>query len=603
MATPAPPRPPADDRENRYQRLIRTGIALSAERNHKRLIEIILLEAKEMSRAEGGTVYLLTEDGNDLRFVIMHNDVLGIALGGTTGNDIPFAPLRLRDDAGTPNHRNVATHAALSGRTVVIDDAYEVGEFDFGGTREFDARTGYRSTSFLAVPLKNHLGEVVGVVQLINARTPVGQVCAFPPDIVPLIEALAALAAVALDNQVLIEAQKTLFKSLVEMIANAIDAKSPYTGGHCRRVPELAAMLARAANEATEGPFAGFSLVGEEWYELEVAAGLHDCGKVTTPEHVVDKAVKLEAVYNRIHEIRTRFEVLKRDAEIDYLRAVLAGGDKAALAATRDARLARLDDDFAFVAECNTGGETMAPERIDRLTQIAATPWMRTLDDSLGLSREEQSRFAPHRVPPPAAETLLADKPQHIIKHYGEPIADDNPWGFKLRPTAARSNLGELYNLSIRAGTLTPEDRSSINDHIVQTVIMLEALPFPRTLRRVPEWAANHHEKMDGTGYPRGLRLDEMSIPARMMAVADIFEALTAGDRPYKPRKPLSEAIGIMAAMAKNQHIDPDLFALFLSAGVHLSYARKFLSPDQIDEVDISRHLADLGKLRACEPR
>ena len=185
--------------------------------------------------------------------------------------------------------------------------------------------------------------------------------------------------------------------------------------------------------------------------------------------------------------------------------------------------------------------------------------------------------------------------------HYGEPIADDNPWGFKIKPTAARSNLGELYNLSIRTGTLTPEDRYSINDHIVQTVIMLEALPFPQALRRVPEWAANHHEKMDGTGYPRGLRLDEMSIPARMMAIADIFEALTAGDRPYKPPKPLSEAIGIMVAMARNQHIDCDLLALFLSAGVHLSYAQKFLSPDQIDEVDISRHLAELGKLQARE--
>ncbi len=595
MVTPAPASPPLDDRDYRYRRLIQTGIALSAERNHKRLIEKILLEAKEMSRAEGGTVYLLTADGAGLRFEIVHNDRLGIAMGGTTGNEIPFAPLRLRTESGGPNHRNVATHAALTGSTVVIDDAYEVGEFDFSGTREFDARSGYRSTSFLAVPLKNHLGEVTGVVQLINARAADGQVTVFQPDIVPVIEALAALAAVALDNQVLIEAQKTLFKSLVEMIANAIDAKSPYTGGHCRRVPDLTAMLARAAHDATDGPFAGFSLSDEEWYELEVAAGLHDCGKVTTSEHVVDKAVKLETIYNRIHEIRTRFEVLKRDAEIDYLRALLDGGDKAALAAERDARLARLDKDFAFVAECNVGSEFMAPERIERLRRIAATTWVRTLDDTLGLSRDEENRRGAHRVPPPAIEPLLADKPHHVIKHFKEPVPDNNPWGFKVKPPANRFNLGELHNLSIPAGTLTAEDRYHINDHILQTVMMLEALPFPRNLRRVPEWASNHHEKMDGTGYPRRLRRHEMSLPSRMMAIADIFEALTANDRPYKPQKTLSEAIRIMSDMARNQHIDPDLFRLFLTAGIHLRYAREFLSPDQIDEVDVARHLHTLA--------
>jgi HD domain-containing protein len=340
----------------------------------------------------------------------------------------------------------------------------------------------------------------------------------------------------------------------------AIDARSPYTGGHCQRVPELTNMLARAADAVTEGPLTDFHLTELEWYELEVACGLHDCGKVTTRGFVVDKATKLETIYNRIHEIRTRFEIVKRDAEIEYLRGVKAGGDEPTLHSARDARLAELDEDFAFVAECNIGGEFMAPEKISRLQRIAGITWQRTLDDRLGLSWEESARQPQTRVSLPATEHLLADKTSHIIEHDAAPLAPDNPWGFVVKPPPHQANLGEIYNLSIRRGTLTEEERYHINDHIVQTIIMLEALPYPKHLRRVPEWAGGHHEKMDGTGYPRGLKRDQMSIPARIMMIADIFEALTARDRPYKAHKMLSECITIMARMSREGHIDPDLF-------------------------------------------
>ena len=407
----------------------------------------------------------------------------------------------------------------------------------------------------------------------------------------PLIEALASQAAVALDNQMLIDAQRTLFRAVLKVFAGAIDAKSSYTGGHCHRVPELTNMLARAADAETAGPLADFHLTELEWYELEVAGGLHDCGKVTTREFVVDKATKLETIYNRIHEIRTRFEIVKRDAEIAYLQAVMAGGDEPALRAARDARLAELDDDFAFVAECNMGGEFMAPEKIGRLQRIAEITWLRTLDDRLGLSWEESARQPQTRATLPAVEHLLADKPSHLIAHDGPPLAPDNPWGFVVKPPAYKANLGEVYNLSIRRGTLNDEERYHINDHIVQTIIMLEALPYPKHLRRVPEWAGGHHEKMDGTGYPRGLKRDQMSVPARIMMIADIFEALTARDRPYKARKMLSECIDIMARMSGEGHIDPDLFALFLNSGVYRDYADIFMLPDQIDEVDIARYL------------
>jgi HD-GYP domain-containing protein (c-di-GMP phosphodiesterase class II) len=584
--------PKADQREIRYRRLIELGIALSAERQHKRLMELILKGAKELTHADGGTLYLHNQDQGCLEFAIVLNDTLGIALGGTTGKPITFPPLALHDKEGKPNKKNVSTAAALTGKTVVVDDAYDTTSFDFSGTKGFDANTGYHSKSFLTVPLKNHDGDVVGVLQLINARADDGTVIPFPAENIGLVEALASQAAVALDNQMLLEAQKRLFTSFIEVIANAIDAKSPYTGGHCRRVPALTNMLTKAATEASHGIFADFDLTEDEWYELEVAGGLHDCGKVTTPEYVVDKATKLETIYNRIHEIRSRFEIVKRDAEIAYWRGVAEGGDKARLASERDARLKQLDEDFAFVAECNVGGEFMAPEKVERLKQIATTTWLRTLDDSIGLSWEEGQRKAKEKPVLPVMEHLLSDKPEHVVPHDKPAMTPDNPWGFKIRPPAQKFNLGEVYNLSVGRGTLTAEDRFHINDHIVQTIIMLEALPFPKNLKRVPEWAGGHHEKLDGTGYPKGLVKDQMSIPARAMAIADIFEALTARDRPYKTPKKLSECIKILSFMKRDSHIDPDLFNLFLSSGVYKEYAQAFLTPDQIDDVDISQYLS-----------
>ncbi len=586
---------PKDKGADAYLRLIEIGIALSAERDHNRLMERILLEAKDLCNADGGTLYLVADDSG-LEFEIMRTDSLQIALGGTTGKPITFPPVRLFDPkTGEPNHKNVATHVALSGNTINIPDAYKAKDFDFSGTKKFDEGTGYRSRSFLTVPLKNHDGDVIGVLQLLNAQDgETGEVVPFSKDIQPLVEALTSQAAMALDNQHLIEAQKKLLDSIIELIASAIDAKSPYTGGHCQRVPELTKMLVGAACESRDPLFRDFDLTEEEWYELHIAAWLHDCGKVTTPEYVVDKATKLETIYDRIHEIRTRFEVAKRDAEIDYLKAMLDGKEDAKkLEGRRDERLAQLDDDFAFVAECNIGGEFMAPERIERIKEIAGQTWTRTLDDRLGVSQAERKRrgAAPDN-PPPVEETLLADRAEHIIhREPGEGLGDDNPFDFRLDMPEHKYNFGEIHNLCILRGTLTAEERFKINDHIVQTIVMLEQLPFPKHLSRVPEYAGGHHETMIGTGYPRKLSKDDMSIPARIMAIADIFEALTAADRPYKPSKTLSESIRIMSFMKKDQHIDEDLFRLFLESGVYKDYAERFLMPEQIDEVDVSQYL------------
>ncbi len=579
-----------------FQRLIEIGIALSSERNHDRLMEQILLEAKDICNADGGTLYLRTEDDR-LKFVIMRTDSLEIALGGTTGKDITFPPLPLYDaETGEANHKNVATHVALTGDSINIKDAYDSTDFDFSGTKKFDEGTGYRSKSFLTVPLKNHQDEIIGVLQLLNAQdSETGDVIEFQATIQPLVEALTSQAAVALDNNMLLEAQKALFRSFIDLIASAIDAKSPYTGGHCQRVPELTMMIADAAAESSEGIFADFSLTQEQREELEIAAALHDCGKVTTPEYVVDKATKLETIYDRLHEIRMRFEVVKRDAEIEYLKQIIGGGDADALKTELDAKLAKFDDDFAFIAESNVGGEFMAPERVDRVKEIASVKWTRTLSDRIGLSYEEQKRKDRTAEPKlPVEENLLSDREDHIIYREageGDTYGEDNSFGFKLDVPQHRYNMGEIYNLCIGRGTLTEEERFKINDHIVQTIIMLEQLPFPKHLKRVPEFAGGHHEKMDGTGYPKKLNRDDMTLPARIMAIADIFEALSAADRPYKAAKKLSDCIKIMSFMKKDAHIDADLFQLFLTSGVYKTYAERFLQPEQLDEVDIEPYL------------
>ena len=444
---------------------------------------------------------------------------------------------------------------------------------------------GFAPFGALALPLRDRRGQLLGMLLLFKDGEIEAAAASF-------IEALAASAATALETQELLRAQKSLLEATIRMIAGAIDAQSPYTGGHCERVPELTFMLARAACSAQDGPYAGFDLDAEEWEALHIGAWLHDCGKVATPEHVVDKATKLETVYDRIHEVRTRFEVLKRDAGIDYWRGLAEGGNEAALRDRRDALLAALDEEFAFVAHCNVGGEFLSTDKQQRLREIGARRWTRTLDNRLGLSRDELARHTGTPAPLPAEESLLADRPEHRIQRPAEEtIAADNRWGFRMDVPELLYDRGELHNLSISRGTLTAEDRYKINEHMVHTIRMLSELPFPRHLRAVPDIAGSHHEKLDGTGYPRRLDRNRLSPVARMMAIADIFEALTAADRPYKPGKTLSEALKIMARMRGDNHIDPELFELFLRAGVYREYAAKFMLPAQIDEVRIEDYL------------
>ena len=449
----------------------------------------------------------------------------------------------------------------------------------------------------IVLPLQNRSNEVIGLLcliyQQVDATGSVKQ-----PGNIEFVEALSGFAAVTLESRQLFKMQEALLHAFIKLIAGAIDAKSPYTGGHCQRVPEITMMLAKAACDSTEETFSDFDLDEKQWQELNIAGWLHDCGKVTTPEYVVDKATKLETIYDRIHEVRMRFEVLKRDAEIDCWQKIADGGDREKLLASLHEHKQQLDDDFAFIAECNVGGEFMAEEKLDRLRSIAEKTWMRTLDDNLGLSWEELNRKnsqggnKDHAVLP-AKEKLLADKPEHLIaRTESDKIPQDNPWGFKVDTPQYKYNRGELYNLSVLRGTLSEEERYMINGHMIQTIIMLSNLPYPKYLRQVPSIAGSHHETMDGKGYPKRLLMSEQPLTARMMVIADIFEALTASDRPYKKAKTLNESLRIMSFMRNDKHIDAKLFELFLSSGVYLQYAKKFLAPEQIDEVNIEDYLS-----------
>ena len=516
-----------EDLGQRLEQLNLIGASLSAERDINRLLELILTAAKSITGADGGTLYRVTEE-QTLRFEIVRTSSLKYYLGGTSGNPVPFYPIQLYRD-GRPNHSMVAAHAALTGKTVNIADAYAADGFDFSGTRAFDQKTGYRSTSFLTVPMRNHQHETIGVLQLINAQDPSGAIVAFSDSDQRLAESLASQAAIALTNRMLINQLEELFESFINLINSAIDEKSPYTGGHCQRVPTLTMMLAEAVNDTREGPLATFTMSEKDRYELKIAGLLHDCGKVTTPVHVVDKATKLETIYDRIHLIDTRFEVLKRDLEIAALRESL---DPQQLRK----RLRELDDDRRFLHACNIGSERMSDEDVARVQRIAGYRW------------------------------------RDVTGHEANFLSDD-----------------EVKNLTIRAGTLTEDERKVINHHIVATIKMLEALPWPKHLTNVPEYAGGHHERMDGKGYPRGLTRDKMSVQARCMGIADIFEALTARDRPYKKGKTLSESLEILGRMKLNNHIDPDLFDIFVRKKVYRRYAEMFLEREQIDEVDESR--------------
>ncbi|CNI04483.1 putative chemotactic transducer-related protein [Yersinia thracica] len=563
------------------KQFISMGNMLTAENNFFRQMQGLLSETTEIAAMTGGIIFLA--DKNEGTFT-------PTAFRWNSEN-IPvaeMAPLDIKEN-------NFATfQPVLEGQTV----AGTLSENNIFSQLQ-DFLQPYLPLRFVAVPMKNHDKQLLGFLLLF---TPYQLNAERERSKIQLVNALVGSLSVSVETQKLLQEQKNLLNAFIELIAGAIDAKSAYTGGHCQRVPEITKMLARAAVNIKEGPFANFSLSENEWEELHTACWLHDCGKITTPEFVVDKSTKLELIYDRIHEIRMRFEVLKCEKEIDFLRrhaTINANDTDQQLLA---AELRQLDDDFYFIAHCNIGGEFMSDDAIARIQQIAGYHWTRTLDDNAGIAHEERERKARQPIASvPVQEPMLADKEEHLIYRDSNNKRKEY-YDFKVPEPTLLYNRGEIYNLSIRRGTLTEEDRYKINEHIMQTIVMLKKLPFPRTMANVATIAGGHHERMDGKGYPYQLTYKQMSIPVRMMAIADVFEALTAADRPYKPGKLLSEALNIMLNMVNENHLDRDLFILFLQSGIWQEYAMTHLQADKVDSIDISVLLQKIGQQNISLP-
>ena len=506
------------------RRLTQIGSALSAERNLGKLLEMIIDEAREFTNADGGTLYIMSDDETELQFAIVQNGTLDVRMGGT-GDKITWPAVPLRCPDGTENFSNVSAFVALTGQAVNIPDVYHAEGFNFEGTKKFDERTGYRSKSMLVLPMRNHENDIIGVLQLLNPRDPeTGEMIPFSKESQEMTESLASQAAVALTNNRLIGDLEELLESFIRTIGSAIDEKSPYTGGHIRRVAELTMDIAERINAATEPPYGDYNLTADELRELRLAAWLHDVGKITTPEHVVDKATKLQTICDRIDLLKARVEIIKKNHIIDVLRQQL-GSDRAKESPSdgdyEDDFTRRLDEDLKFLETTNLGGEFLPDDKVKRLKELKETTYC--------FHGEEQ------------------------------PVLTED----------------ECANLSIRRGTLNDEEREIINNHTVVTFKMLSQLPFPKKLKHVPEYAAAHHERLDGTGYPLGLKENDIPIQARILALADVFEALTARDRPYTKGKTLQEALKIVGFMVKDRHIDGDIFDLFVREKIYTDYIRR----------------------------
>ena len=526
------------DRTN-LQHFIDISIRLTTEKEPQLLLDEILQVVMSIANSDAGSIYSITEE-DQLKFETVINKSLNLYLGGGSDRFVSFPNINLYID-GKPNQRAIVAHAVNSGKVINIPDVYAALPFDMSAAREMDARTGYRTQSMLTIPLKDHQDDILGVIQLINVKDEKNNIIPFSEELVTLIRSFASLGAIALTNSSLIKEMEELFSTFAETIAMAIDEKSPHTGGHCKRVPALTLMLADAVNEVSKGPLASFSMSDSDRHQLDIAGWLHDCGKIATPDHIMEKATKLETIFDRINYIDAKFEIISRDLKIAYQEQIISAMKNSKpvevkqLERLLDTELKQVALDRALLQRINVGGEFLGDKELAQIERIA--------------------------------------KHYHlVINDISTPLLNDD----------------EVENLSIRRGTLTAGEHDVMKRHMDVTKNILDALPFPKHLSKVSEYALGHHEKLDGTGYPRGLTKEQMSVPARLMAITDIFEALSAVDRPYKKAKPVSECLFILGTMVEKNHLDPDIFAVFIESGLYKNYISEYANPEQLDDIDLN---------------
>ena len=511
----------AEQLGGQIKKLSDIGRALSGVHDLNTLLEMIVDQARSFTKADAGTLYILEE--NTLRFQIVQNDSLKIRMGGKTGDTIPFPPVELKES-------NVSAYVAIKGEPVNIPDVYDTDLFDFTGPKKFDQSTGYRSKSMLVIPLKNHEDDVIGVLQLLNATNAINkEVIPFSKDYVNLSESLASQAAVAITNAKLISNMAELFEAFVKVMATAIDEKSPVTGGHIRRVANLTLTMAEFINEHEDGIFKEKKFSPDQMYELRIAAYMHDIGKVTTPVEIVEKAKKLQTIFDRIHYVRLRMDYIiqkvkleGQQIKINLLESGAVKTEVEKVEADLNNKIEELKEIRSFINKCNEPGEFLEDETLERLKKIS----QRTYLDNEG---EEQ------------------------------PFLTED----------------ELLNLSIRRGSITETERKKMQDHAAVTLRMLNQIPFTKKLKNIPNFAGAHHEFINGNGYPLGLKGDQIPFEGRLMAVTDIAEALTASDRPYKKAMPLETVYRILRSMSEKGELDNDLVELFIDKEIYKIYQTK----------------------------
>lgn len=530
----------------------------------EKMIPKVIDTAAQIANADGCFFFHVTPQ-HFMNLIYSWVDSLNLSLSGTS--NMRFFPSVFLPDSKNKKNKRPSETCAIYGKIINSKNIFTEPNIETNFFKDFDKINDYTTVSVLTFPLFDSKQNVIGVAQFLNARDSRGKIINFTGEIQDRMIAVCQIISSLLERKQQAESFTLLLESFIDILAKAIDAKSPYTGQHCQKVPIITRMLTTAAIDETQGSLRNFEMSDNEWYALHIAAWMHDCGKIITPEYIMDKSAKLETVHNRIHEIRNRFEILRRDAHIRYLQKRLQNVDtQEKLQAELVAKIKELNDDFEFIGRCNIGDTPLSQEDIARIDKISRRSFTRYFNRMAGLSwGERQLIDNPEAYTKPETEFVLQDRPEQLAAPY---------------------NRGELSNLKIKQGTINPDERKKINEHIVTTIKILKNLSLPQEFSEIVEYAGSHHERVDGKGYPNGLTGDQMSIPAKIMAIADVYEALTAQDRPYKEPKKLSEVLTIMRDMKNDGHLDPDLYDLFIKSGVYLEYAKEYINPAQIDDIN-----------------